>query len=205
MIRKLKNILTRNIFRKRWRKYNKHNETRATSIFNLGSVTVGKNSYGNINFIQYDKSSTLKIGANVSIADETIFLGGGEHDYKRLSTWPYQSLTYHKKKNWANYETVIEDDVWIGYGSMVLTGVRIGKGSIIGARSVVAKDVPPFSVYVGNRVIKQRFSPKIIKELDKINFDDINHVSGDEYEKYCMTQLDEENYVEVIKAFTKNQ
>lgn len=76
---------------------------------------------------------------------------------------------------------------------------------IIGARSVVAKDVPPFSVYVGNRVIKQRFSPKIIKELDKINFDDINHVSGDEYEKYCMTQLDEENYVEVIKAFTKNQ
>ncbi|WP_167588634.1 hypothetical protein [Ligilactobacillus agilis] len=45
----------------------------------------------------------------------------------------------------------------------------------------------------------------IIKELDKINFDDINHVSGDEYEKYCTTQLDEENYVEVIKAFTKNQ
>ncbi|NJE31533.1 hypothetical protein E0K97_00195 [Lactobacillus agilis] len=84
MIRKLKNILTRNVFRKRWRKYNKHNETRATSIFNLDSVTVGKNSYGNINFIQYDKSSTLKIGANVSIADETIFLGGGEHDYKRI-------------------------------------------------------------------------------------------------------------------------
>lgn len=147
----------------------------------------------------------MKIGANVSIADETTFLGGGEHDYKRLSTWLYQSLIYHKKKNWTNYETVVEDDVWIGYGSTILTGVKIGKGSIIGARSVVAKDGPPFSVYVGNHVIKQRFSSKIIKELDKIDFSDINHVSGDKYEKYCMTQLNEKNYIEVIKAFTEYQ
>lgn len=46
-------------------------------------------------------------------------------------------------------------------------------------------------MYVGNHVIKQRFSSKIIKELDKIDFSDINHVSGDKYEKYCMTQLNE--------------
>ena len=44
----------------------------------------------------------------------------------------------------------IEDDVWIGAGAIILPGVKIGKNSIIGAGSVVTKDVPPNSVYAGN-------------------------------------------------------
>ena len=52
----------------------------------------------------------------------------------------------------------IEDDVWIGARVCILPGVTIGKGSIIGACAVVTKDVPPYSVVVGNpgRVIKNR-------------------------------------------------
>lgn len=44
----------------------------------------------------------------------------------------------------------IEDDVWIGFGSIVMKGVRIGKGSVIGAGSVITKDIKPYSVVVGN-------------------------------------------------------
>ena len=52
----------------------------------------------------------------------------------------------------------IEDDVWIGANSVVLPGVRIGRGSVIGAGSVVTKEVPPFSVYAGNpaKLIRRR-------------------------------------------------
>ena len=53
---------------------------------------------------------------------------------------------------------VIEDDVWIGAGTTILPGRRIGRGSIVGAGSVVTRDVPPYSVAVGNpaRVVKTR-------------------------------------------------
>lgn len=53
-------------------------------------------------------------------------------------------------------EVIIEDDVWIGLNSIILPGVRIGKSSIIGAGSIVTKDIPPFSIAIGNpaKVIK---------------------------------------------------
>lgn len=53
---------------------------------------------------------------------------------------------------------VVEDDVWIGARVIVLAGVRIGRGSVLGAGAVVARDVPPLSVVVGNpaRVIRTR-------------------------------------------------
>ena len=58
----------------------------------------------------------------------------------------------------ASRPIVIEDDVWIGAGVTVLPGVRIGRGSVIGAASVVTKDVPPWTVAAGNpaRVVRQR-------------------------------------------------
>jgi len=54
--------------------------------------------------------------------------------------------------------TIIEDDVWIGWNSIVLPGVKIGRGAIIGACSVVTKDVAPFMVAAGNpaKIIKAR-------------------------------------------------
>ncbi len=45
---------------------------------------------------------------------------------------------------------VIEDDAWIGFNAVVLKGVRIGRGAIVGSATVVTKDVPPYSVVVGN-------------------------------------------------------
>ena len=59
---------------------------------------------------------------------------------------------------------VIEDDCWLGHGVTVLDGVRIGKGSVIGAGAVVTKDIPPYSVAVGipAKVIKSRMSKELI-------------------------------------------
>ena len=55
---------------------------------------------------------------------------------------------------------VIEDDVWIGRRVIILPGVTIGRGSVIGAGAVVAKDIPPYSVAVGNpcKVVRNRIN-----------------------------------------------
>ena len=64
----------------------------------------------------------------------------------------------------------IGNDVWIGEHAAILEGVTIGDGAIIGAHAVVAKDVPPYGVVVGNpgKVIKYRFSQDIIDKLLQI-------------------------------------
>ena len=62
-------------------------------------------------------------------------------------------------KDWSNVKTVqiiVEDKVWIGFGVTILKGVKIGEGAVIGAKSVVTRDVKPWTVVAGNpaRLIK---------------------------------------------------
>lgn len=68
-----------------------------------------------------------------------------------LSTPPYERLLYSKG------EVIIEDNVWIGEGSMIMSNVTIGKGSIIAANSVVTKDIPAYCMVAGSpaRIIKK--------------------------------------------------
>lgn len=78
--------------------------------------------------------------------------------------------------NWDQPEpkdkVVIGNDVWIGYGVKILPGVTIGNGAIIGAYAVIAKDVPPYAVVVGNpQVVKRfRFTKEQIEKLEKIKW-----------------------------------
>lgn len=193
------------IFKIRYRKNNKHNATKALSYFPLENVEVGNHSYGPIELIWMTTTNPkVSIGNYVSIGPKVKFLVGGEHDYYRISTWPFQTLIYGEEmKANINRNIIIEDDVWIGYDSLILSGVKIGQGSVIGARSIVAKDVPPYSIFVGNRVIKQRFSPEIINKLKKINFEFINHEKHDDYQKYCQDRIDDNNIDVVIDSFIK--
>jgi serine acetyltransferase len=64
----------------------------------------------------------------------------------------------------------IGNDVWIGAKSTIMSGVKIGHGAVIGSGSVVAKDVPPYAIVVGNpaKVIKYRFDEQQIKDLQNI-------------------------------------
>ena len=65
-----------------------------------------------------------------------------------------------QRQGWEQNKTgiTVEDDVWIGANSVILPGVHINKGAIIGAGSVVTKDIPPYAIAVGNpaKVIKYR-------------------------------------------------
>lgn len=190
------------VFKINWRFHNKDNYTTAENIFAWKNVHVGKCTYGGVHAIQYNMDAELYIGNYCSIAENVVFLLGGEHDYHRITSWPFNSRIYQLRgEGTSNYSIYVEDDVWIGYGTTILSGVKIGKGSIIGAKSIVTKDVPPYSIFVGNNVIKKRFSDEIINKLLKLDFGKIHHEKGDKYQQYVFTSVNESNVDQIIKAF----
>ena len=74
---------------------------------------------------------------------------------------------------WDNRgDIVIGNDVWIGYEAVILSGVTIGDGAIIGARAVVTKDVPPYTIVGGvpARPIRKRFDDETIAKLAEIQW-----------------------------------
>lgn len=183
----------------RWRKVNQHNLTTISYNTPMNLIKAGKGTYGHINAHWYGSTEEqLIIGNFCSIASNVNFVLGGEHNYKRATNYPFPELKYHKQ-----YDAVckgpinIEDDVWIGYGAIILSGVTLGRGCVIGAGSVVAKDIPPYAIFAGNRVIKYRFSNEIIEKLKVIDF---NHINLKAYEKYSQCEITDENVDEVIKS-----
>lgn len=170
----LKRALKIFLNRKKWRKMNSHNYTEAYNIFPLEKVSVGKNSYGMLKVVSYGHpNEKLVIGNYCSIADDVEFLLGGEHHPEYLLNFPLkQYLTPEDDIDDRRTKgpIVIGDDVWIGKGALILSGVNIGQGAIIAARSVVTKDVPPYAIYTTNKIIKYRFPQEIIQELLKLDF-----------------------------------
>ncbi len=87
-------------------------------------------------------------------------------------------------------ETVIGNDVWLGFRSIVVNGVKIGDGTIVGAGSIVTKDLPPYSIAVGSpaKVIKRRFSDEMIERLLAVRWWDfapwqLRHLQANEPER----------------------
>ena len=159
-------------FKKRYLKNNKHNYTFPINIFKLYKVSVGNYSYGPINAIDFgNENEKLSIGSFCSIADNVTFILSGEHNYKKISTYPFKNKLFNEiSDTYCKGPIIIEDDVWIGYGCTILSGVTIGKGAVIGAGTVVAENIPPYAIYVNGRIVKYRFDKDIIDTLLKIDF-----------------------------------
>ena len=91
-----------------------------------------------------------------------------------ISSYPLRTLLIDGDKRNTDATskgiTTIGNDVWIGMDVMVLSGVKIGDGAVIGARSVIASDVPPYSVVAGGpaQILRYRFSNEQIKKLLEI-------------------------------------
>jgi acetyltransferase-like isoleucine patch superfamily enzyme len=166
-------------FQDEWRRCNPHNLTRVRRIFPIDKVSVSKKTYGVLNVRAYgDKLERLSIGSYCSIADNVTFFLGGGHPYCGLSTYPFKvHICGGKSEALTKGPIIIGDDVWIGFGSTILSGVTIGKGAIIGTGSVVAKNVPPYAIFIGNKVVKYRFSQEIIDILLEIDFNKMDEKS----------------------------
>ena len=162
------------------KKKNKDNYTVPQNIFEAELVEVGKASYGDLNIISFANNAKLIFGTFVSIAQEVSFILDAEHYTNHLSTYPFKVkyLGIEKQEAFSKGNIVVEDDVWIGYRSTIMSGVHIGKGAIIAAGSLVTKDVPAYAIVGGvpAKVIKYRFDNSICNILKKIDLSKLNKV-----------------------------
>ncbi len=185
-----------------WRFLNPHNNTFLNSN-NYKKIHVGRKTYGPINARSWGNSDEfLKIGSFVSIAENVEFLLGGEHPYSGLSTYPFKVMYFgFNEEAISKGPIIVSDDVWIGHGATILSGVFIGQGAVIGAKSVVTKDVEPYSICAGNpaKHIKYRFSKEIIEILSKIDYAKITDALIISLEKYLYEPLTIQSAEELLK------
>lgn len=120
----------------------------------------------------------LVIGKFCAIAKGVQFImNGANHKLSGFSTFPFYIFGNGWEKAMPQPEdlpfkgdTIIGNDVWIGYKALIMPGVKIGNGAIISSQSVVTTDVPAYTIVGGNpaKVIKKRFSDEIVCELEKL-------------------------------------
>lgn len=120
----------------------------------------------------------LVIGKFCAIARGVKFImNGANHKTAGVSTYPFFIFGNGWEKAMPQPgelpykgDTVIGNDVWIGYDCLIMPGVKVGNGAIISSRSVVVSDVAPYSIVGGNpaRQIKERFAPDVVAELEAI-------------------------------------
>jgi len=132
-------------------------------------VKLGRHSYivGSLN-LSSSGWERIEIGSFCSIAHNVTINTDCGHDYNRISTFPFNEIMgigISGRNHKGNVK--IGNDVWIGTGAIIMPGVTIGDGAVIGAYCVVAKDIPPYAVVVGNpcQIKKYRFSQEKINEL----------------------------------------
>lgn len=146
-------------------------------FFRDTSYIIGEYTYGFPKVLHWGEDANLIIGKFCSIADNvTIFLGGN-HRVDWITTYPFNKLNneFPTATDIIGHPStkgnvIIGNDVWIGHGSTIMSGVKVGDGAVIGACSVVTKDVKPYEIVAGNpaKVIKKRFDDDIVSQLIQI-------------------------------------
>jgi len=122
----------------------------------------------------------LIIGKFCAIARDVKFImNGANHKMDAFTTYPFSIFSNGWEKVMPSMDelpykgdTVIQNDVWIGYDATIMPGIQIGNGSIIASKSVVVRDVEPYSIVGGNpaKLIRKRFPDEVIDLLQGLRW-----------------------------------
>lgn len=197
--------------RKRWRELNPHNKTypvlnEENCSFPIDLVHVGNHTYGGlkVSYFTGDEEG-LFIGDYCSIARDVIFILGGEHKYCHISTFPFQAVFKNIFEATSKGPIILEDDVWIGENSLILSGVTLRRGTVVAAGSVVTKSSEPYSIIGGNpaKLIKYRFEPDVINKLININFSKLTESKIFSNIESLYTEVTKDNVDDLIQTIQK--
>ena len=129
----------------------------------------------------YSVINDSTIGSFCSIAD-FVRIGHYNHYIKHVSSHPFLNHKQYgfvkndfftdENVNETRKEVLVGNDVWLGTGVVVLRGVQIGDGAVVGANSVVTRNIPPYSIVGGipARIMKYRFDDETIEKLLQIGW-----------------------------------
>lgn len=160
--------------KRKWKRLHPNSDTLPMNIFNFENVSLGDRSYGELNVVDFGGKNKLIIKNYVSIAQNVTFILNAEHYINHISTYPFKVKILHEveSESFGKGDIVIDDDVWIGYGATIMSGVHIEQGAVIASGTVVTKDVPPYAIVGGvpAKVIKYRFTQDLINELLKLDY-----------------------------------
>ena len=143
-----------------------------------GKISIWSYSYlESTGTISASEKNSITIWKFCSIASGVTFLAFNDHNYEALTTYPPEYWTIFlgpTKDLWASIK--IWNDVWIGKNAIILSWVTIWTWAVVGAGSVVTKDIPPYAIVGGipAKVIKYRFSPEVIHQLIESKWRDRN-------------------------------
>jgi virginiamycin A acetyltransferase len=122
----------------------------------------------------------LIIGKFCALARDVQFImNGANHPMNGFSTYPFyifgngwEKATPVAEDHQTKGDTVIGNDVWIGYNATIMPGITIGDGAVVASRSVVTRDIPPYSIAGGNpaKIIRYRFDEETIKKLLQLSW-----------------------------------
>lgn len=205
----LYNLYKLHRFQVAWRKANSENDTTVNNIFNPSLVEIGDASYGELNIVTFADKCKLHIGSFVSIAQNVTFILDAEHYVNHISTFPYKVkyLGIEKSEAFGKGDIYINDDVWIGFGSTILSGVSIGKGAVIAAGSVVTKNVPAYAIVggVSAKLIKYRFKEDICEVLNEFDLKKIDRKFLQEHLEEFYLPIENKEQVENLKELLNNK
>lgn len=143
-------------------------------------VEIGHRSYGVPKIHGRSGNYRVRIGRYSSISSDVHFFLHADHRTDWVSTFPFAEMLPGTAKvpghPASRGDILVGNDVWIGFGATVLSGVTLGDGAVVAARAVVSKDVPPYSVVAGNpaREIRRRFSDSTIADLLEVRWWDLD-------------------------------
>ena len=211
LLHDIKKIFYIYYLRLKWRKLNKHNHTTVCNrlcdnLFPIKKVQVGRYTYGELIVKTYNPNDpTLYIGDYCSIAGGVIFMLGGEHKLTSFMTYPIHAYILKDKcEAISKGPIIVEDDVWIGANSTILSGVTIARGTVIAAGSVVTHSTKPYSIVGGipAKIIKYRFNEEVIKKLLSIN---IKQLSDKDISEHSNTFTMDVNETRIEELLALNQ
>lgn len=183
LYREYMKVCQRNQINEQWRKHNQHNHTELKySVYPPTNDTVlkcGIGTYGTLDICSYHSPNEgLIIGNYCSIGPMTQFILGGEHNIHTFSTYPFKKkiIGVQYEESFSKGPIVIEDDVWIGQGCTIMSGVHLAKGTIVGAKSVVTKSTAPYSIVCGApaQCKGYRFDTDMVEKLCSVDMKDLS-------------------------------
>lgn len=173
LIHRLKCIRNQWLRKVTWRRYEigpGFHAGRDVVLWSKSHLRIGANCYiGRESQIECD----AEIGHHVIMANRVAFVGRYDHNYQQIGT-PTRLAKQIRDEDYdwkgLDLQAVVCDDVWIGYGAIILSGVTLGEGSIVASGSVVTKDVPPYAIVGGSpaKVIGERFSDPWDLEMHRL-------------------------------------